>query len=139
MRVIEYDNNCATWQITEGENSMAKKVQTIRKILLQHSNIPAKRPLNLMLRKKRATVLCSFSHFVMSQRPMAASPRYHRKTKLNRESLYRMPSKKGNPEIKSIFTLLHSMGLRLTVEPSKRAEKSSKIKKAALVVLMGLQ
>ena len=53
------------------------------------------------------------------------------KARLNRESLYRMLSKKGNPEIKSIFTLLHSMGLKLTIEPNKKSAKSSKIKKAA--------
>lgn len=53
------------------------------------------------------------------------------KAQLNRESLYRMLSKKGNPEIKSILTLLNSMGLKLTVEPTKRAMKASKIKKAA--------
>jgi probable addiction module antidote protein len=38
------------------------------------------------------------------------------KAKLSRESLYRMLSKKGNPEIKSLITLLHTMGLRLSVE-----------------------
>lgn len=35
---------------------------------------------------------------------------------LSRESLYRMLSRRGNPEIKSLFTLLHTMGLRLAVE-----------------------
>ena len=39
------------------------------------------------------------------------------KTHLKRESLYRMLSRKGNPEIKSIFNLLHAIGLKLTVEP----------------------
>ena len=53
------------------------------------------------------------------------------KAKLNRESLYRMLSKKGNPEIKSIFTLLHSMGLKLSIEPKIKPAKSSKVKKAA--------
>jgi probable addiction module antidote protein len=38
------------------------------------------------------------------------------KANLSRESLYRMLSKRGNPEIKSLFSLLHSMGLRLAVE-----------------------
>src|SRR3989304_6938558 len=40
-----------------------------------------------------------------------------KKTHLKRESLYRMLSKKGNPEIKSILNLLHAVGLKLTVEP----------------------
>jgi len=51
------------------------------------------------------------------------------KTQLNRESMYRMLSSKGNPGIKSILTLLHSMGLKLTIEP--RTRPSSRIKKAA--------
>jgi DNA-binding phage protein len=41
-----------------------------------------------------------------------------------------MLSRKGNPEIKSIFNLLHSMGLKLTVEPKSSAPKS-RTKKAA--------
>ena len=53
------------------------------------------------------------------------------KARLNRENLYRMLSEKGNPEIKSILSLLGSMGLKLTIEPKKKAVKSSKIKKAA--------
>jgi len=39
------------------------------------------------------------------------------KANLSRESLYRMLSKRGNPEIKSLYTLLHAMGLRLAIEP----------------------
>jgi len=42
------------------------------------------------------------------------------KANLSRESLYRMLSKRGNPEIKSLFSLLHAMGLRLAVEPEER-------------------
>lgn len=38
------------------------------------------------------------------------------KANLSRESLYRMLSKRGNPEIKSLYSLLHVMGLRLAVE-----------------------
>ncbi len=53
------------------------------------------------------------------------------KAKLNRESMYRMLSKKGNPEIRSILNLLHSMGLKLSIEPKTRTVKTSKIKKAA--------
>jgi DNA-binding phage protein len=53
------------------------------------------------------------------------------KTQLNRESMYRMLSSKGNPGIKNILTLLHSMGLKLTIEPRTKSTRSSKIKKAA--------
>jgi len=49
---------------------------------------------------------------------------------LNRKNLYRMLSKKENPEIKSILSLLHFMGLRLTVEPKHKVMKA-KVKKAA--------
>ncbi|MBE2197126.1 MAG: putative addiction module antidote protein [Anaerolinea sp.] len=35
---------------------------------------------------------------------------------LNRENLYRMLSPAGNPQLLSLKTLLHSMGLRLAVE-----------------------
>ena len=53
------------------------------------------------------------------------------KTQLNRESMYRMLSSKGNPGIRNIQTLLHSMGLKLTIEPRTKPTRSSKIKKAA--------
>ncbi len=53
------------------------------------------------------------------------------KSKLNRENLYRMLSKKGNPEIKSIFTILHSLGLKLSIEPQKASRRAPKMKKAA--------
>lgn len=43
------------------------------------------------------------------------------KTHLNRENLYRMLSKRGNPEIKSILNLLHAVGLKLTIEPEMKA------------------
>ena len=44
--------------------------------------------------------------------------------KLNRESLYRMLSKKGNPSLSSLRTLLDSLGFRLSLEKSSRARKS---------------
>ena len=37
------------------------------------------------------------------------------KTKLNRESLYRMLSARGNPEFRSLDALLHALGFRLAV------------------------
>jgi probable addiction module antidote protein len=39
------------------------------------------------------------------------------KANLSRESLYRMLSKRGNPEFKSLSSLLGAMGLRIAVEP----------------------
>jgi len=41
------------------------------------------------------------------------------KAHLGRESLYKMLSKRGNPEFNSISTLLHGMGFRLNVTPEQ--------------------
>ena len=38
------------------------------------------------------------------------------KVNFNRESLYRMLSKKGNPEIESLYILLHATEFKLAVE-----------------------
>jgi probable addiction module antidote protein len=38
------------------------------------------------------------------------------KSKLNRESLYRMLSKKGNPSLSSLTALLKTLGFRLAIE-----------------------
>lgn len=38
------------------------------------------------------------------------------KANFNRESFYRMLSKKGTPEIESLYILLHAMELKLAVE-----------------------
>jgi len=40
---------------------------------------------------------------------------------LNRENLYRMLSKKGNPELTSLQTLLEALGFRLSVESKRKA------------------
>ncbi len=37
-------------------------------------------------------------------------------TKLNRESLYKLLSKKGNPELRSLYPILNALGLKLAVE-----------------------
>lgn len=41
------------------------------------------------------------------------------KARLNRESLYRTLSRRGNPEIRTLFSLLHGVGLRLNITPEK--------------------
>lgn len=43
------------------------------------------------------------------------------KAHLNRESLYRTLSRRGNPEIRTLFNLLHGVGLRLNVMPEEVA------------------
>ena len=42
-------------------------------------------------------------------------------TGLNRESLYRMLSGKGNPELKSLDKLLHALGLKIAVQVDEDA------------------
>ncbi len=41
------------------------------------------------------------------------------KTKLNRENLYRMLSKKGNPKIENIAAVLDALGFKLTIKLKK--------------------
>ena len=47
--------------------------------------------------------------------------KFARKAKLNRESLYRMLSEKGNPQLDSLTQLLDVMGFRLAVGLKVRA------------------
>ena len=47
------------------------------------------------------------------------------KTQVSRSSLYKTLSKTGNPEFRSISKLLHSMGLRLTVEPDTTKKRAA--------------
>jgi len=46
-------------------------------------------------------------------------------TGLNRENLYRMLSRGGNPELTSLSRVLHALGLRLTVEPVRLSRERS--------------
>lgn len=41
------------------------------------------------------------------------------KAHLNRETLYRTLSHRGNPEIRTLFNLLNGMGLKLSVTPEQ--------------------
>ena len=43
------------------------------------------------------------------------------KAKLNRESLYKILSERGNPELKSLDALLHALGFRLAVTAKRQA------------------
>lgn len=39
-----------------------------------------------------------------------------RRSKLNRENLYRMLSRQGNPSLASLYAILNALGLKLSVE-----------------------
>jgi len=43
------------------------------------------------------------------------------KSKLRRESLYKALSGSGNPKLKTLISLLDTVGLRLSIEPKARA------------------
>ncbi len=43
-----------------------------------------------------------------------------KKTKLNRENLYRMLSKRGNPQLQSLNVLLDVLGFKLSVEKKRQ-------------------
>lgn len=48
-----------------------------------------------------------------------------RKAKLTREATYRMLSKQGNPELKSLTAVLRAAGLRLSVKPVEAGAKKA--------------
>lgn len=110
---------------------MAKRTTTYQEDLIEtlKNQREAAAYLNAAMEEgDRALFLLALRNVAEAHGGMAA---VSEKAKLNRESMYRMLSKNGNPEIKSILTLLHSMGLKLSIEPKLRPTKSSKIKKAA--------
>lgn len=43
-----------------------------------------------------------------------------KKTNISRENLYRILSKKGNPKLTNIISLLNAVGFSLAVQPSKK-------------------
>ena len=47
------------------------------------------------------------------------------KTGLNRETLYRTLSKRGNPQLKSLASILDAAGLRLTVTAARGAARKA--------------
>jgi probable addiction module antidote protein len=110
---------------------MAKKTTTYQEDLIKALKDPREAAAYLsaaMEEDDRALFLLALRNVAEAHGGMAA---VSEKAKLNRESMYRMLSKQGNPEIKSILSLLHSMGLKMSIEPKTRSTKSPKIKKAA--------
>ncbi|WKZ57687.1 MAG: putative addiction module antidote protein [Bdellovibrionota bacterium] len=48
-----------------------------------------------------------------------------RKTELNRENLYRSLSKKGNPKLSSLSSILEAVGIQLQFTPAKKQKKAA--------------
>ncbi len=110
---------------------MAKKTSTYQEDLIEALKDPREAAAYLsaaMEEGDRGLFLLALRNVAEAHGGMAA---VSEKAKLNRESMYRMLSKKGNPAIKNILTLLYSMGLKMSIEPLIRPSKLSKIKKAA--------
>jgi probable addiction module antidote protein len=110
---------------------MAKKTTTYQEDLIEALKDPreAAAYLNAAMEEgDRELFLLALRNVAEAHGGMAA---VSEKAKLNRESMYRMLSKKGNPEIKSILTLLHSMGLKISIEPKMKVTRGSKVRKAA--------
>ncbi len=62
----------------------------------------------------QAAVMLALRQIAQAQGGMAEIAR---KAKLTREATYRILSKRGNPELKSLTALLRAAGLRLSVKP----------------------
>lgn len=110
---------------------MAKKITSYQEDLIEALKDPREAAAYLnaaMEEDDRAVFLLALRNVAEAHGGMASVAE---KARLNRESLYRMLSEKGNPEIKSVLCLLRSMGLRLSVEPKSRGARLSKMKKAA--------
>jgi len=48
---------------------------------------------------------------------VSGGPKLAEKVELNASSLYRTLCRRGNPELRSVATLLKAMGMRLTLQP----------------------
>lgn len=99
----------------EGEGSIDKKA-SYQKDLIESLKDPCEAAayLNAAIEEgDRSVFLMALRNVAEAHGGMAALAE---KAGLNRESLYRMLSKRGNPEIKSLYNLLHAMGLRLAIE-----------------------
>ncbi len=46
-------------------------------------------------------------------------------TKVSREHIYRMLSKKGNPELQTLKSLLDALGLKISIESKDRNKKAA--------------
>ena len=118
-------------RIINGEGKMAKKTTTYQEDLIEALKDPKEAAAYLsaaMEENDRSVFLLALRNVAEANGGLASVAE---KARLNRENLYRMLSEKGNPEIKSVLSLLRSMGLKLTVETKSKGIKSSRIKKAA--------
>src|ERR1700716_14185 len=56
---------------------------------------------------------------------VSGGPKLAEKVELNANTLYRTLRRRGNPELKSVATLLKAMGMRLTLQPIREPARTS--------------
>lgn len=72
--------------------------------------------------------MLALRHIALAQGGISAVAR---RAKLTREATYRMLSKAGNPELRSLTALLAATGLRLAIKPAQKRQNKSALKLAA--------
>ncbi|VEN74552.1 conserved hypothetical protein [Candidatus Desulfarcum epimagneticum] len=73
--------------------------------------------------------------FLMALRTVAEArggiTKLSKHTELNRQTLYRTLSKKGNPKINTLRSILHSLGFRLSIESASDPRRSGHFEETA--------
>ncbi len=94
---------------------MSKATTSYREGLVKDLGDPAEAAayLNAALEEESKEVFLLALRDIAEAKGMA---RLSKKAHLNRESLYRMLSRRGNPQLSSLASILESAGLRLAVE-----------------------
>jgi probable addiction module antidote protein len=78
--------------------------------------------LNAALEEDREGFLMALRNVMEAHGGVAAVAR---RAKINRVSLYKISSRKGNPEFGSVLALCQALNVKLRLVPAKRAVKSS--------------
>src|SRR3989337_3323987 len=110
---------------------MTKKITTYQEDLIEALKDPveAAEYLNAAIEDgDKEVFLLAMRNVAQAHGGMAAIAK---KADINRESLYRMLSSTGNPELKSILNILHTVGLKISIEPEKRGRAKGVIRKTA--------
>ena len=78
--------------------------------------------LNACLEDSEEVFLLGLRNVVEARGGMSALAK---NTKLNRENLYRSLSKRGNPKLSSLSTILEALGIELQFTPTRRQKKAA--------------
>ena len=124
VAIREHKNgiSCGLWNIcktTKGGSDMATNITEYQKDLINalKDTAEAAAYLNAALEEgDREIFLLALRNVAEANGGMAAVAD---KAHLNRESLYRTLSRRGNPEIRTLFNLLRVVGLRLNIIPKQ--------------------